>query len=772
MASTPASSSSSASRKGAVGAYLRALTTYSMARLEKEPRQLELAIAKLDGDIRRLATDNYDTFMRGAESVRSSRVALDAIGRSLDSVEGKVPELGEQCSAFASEAARIREAQSVNKAMVENQYRLLEVLEIPQLVNSCARVGMYDEALGLDAHVRALRKRHPDVEVLEDIAAEIRGTMRLIVSQLLRKLEGQLQLPVCLRVIGYLRRMGVFEERQLRAQFLRSRDAWLEAAIAAIPDDDSAYEYVTKYLNVNRVHLFEIVHQYRAIFADASDVGEAGERGLLAFWVHHHVLAIVATIADALERVDDASFVANILEQCMYCGLSLSRVGVDFRGLLPPLFARRMLEIFKAQIASNARAFEESLRDSSWHVDRKTLVKLEILGPRNGDSGNDGGLGSATPGQTPALEKILEYPPLVTLLNGLIAAFNDLRQCPPHAIRAQVARAVIRRLDAALSSLRDAVMTPAVYSESERSAGQVEGLTGAFETALLPHVQLLVDRVFGGTGRAGVEGAGHVLDTADLATRVRGIRRAHAQRTAQVAAQEARERKEREAREAKALARTEARKFTKKLRDEMRLQLKSSSREPLVETKVRAVFDRAAATDQGNAGDGSLSRQGTQRLFARAAGTASDALRSLFRDQLNDQLCSSELEAVAKKIAESSLVEEVSSGALAQAVGETRRGLQERTSGGDKSEETEPKETEPNIRLSEIIATGSAVAGALRVSQEFSDFVAETARKFESGRDDGRLEWKQAWDISRVLFYKFGVSLVDNGTFAADSPAV
>ena len=58
----------------------------------------------------------------------------------------------------------------------------------------------------------------------------------------------------------------------------------------------------------------------------------------------------VEAIAKHLPRIREGGGLASVLEHCMYCGMSLGRVGLDFRGLLPPIFEACILELFTALV--------------------------------------------------------------------------------------------------------------------------------------------------------------------------------------------------------------------------------------------------------------------------------------------------------------------------------------------------------------------------------------------------------------------------------------
>lgn len=58
----------------------------------------------------------------------------------------------------------------------------------------------------------------------------------------------------------------------------------------------------------------------------------------------------------------------------MYCGMSLARVGLDIRGLLPPIFEACVLNLFSKVGCLNAF---QSILQAAWFV--VVVVVLELL---------------------------------------------------------------------------------------------------------------------------------------------------------------------------------------------------------------------------------------------------------------------------------------------------------------------------------------------------------------------------------------------------------
>ena len=93
-----------------------------------------------------------------------------------------------------------------------NHATIVELLEFPQLMDTCVRNGSYDDALDLKGFIGKLAFMHSDLKVVQGLVREVDATSASMLEQLLQKLRSNIQLPDCLRTIGFLRRLGVFSE--------------------------------------------------------------------------------------------------------------------------------------------------------------------------------------------------------------------------------------------------------------------------------------------------------------------------------------------------------------------------------------------------------------------------------------------------------------------------------------------------------------------------------------------------------------------------------
>ncbi|PWA74855.1 conserved oligomeric Golgi complex component-related protein [Artemisia annua] len=420
--------------------YVSELLSFTLDRLHKEPELLRVDAERIRRQMQEVAVNNYRAFISAADALVQIRNEVSDIDKHLETMIAEVPKLTSGCSEFIDSAENILEKRKMNQTLLANHSTLLDLLEIPQLMDTCVRNGNYDEALDLEAYVSKLSTMHPKLPVIQALAAEVRQTTQSLLSQLLQKLRSNIQLPECLRIIGYLRRIGVYSEYEMRLQFLRCRESWLSGILDDL-DQRNAYEYLKGMVNCHRMHLFDVVNQYRAIFADDTSGSEENyDGGLLFSWAMHQIASHLKTLKIMLPKITEGGSLSNILDQCMYCAMGLGWVGLDFRGLLPPLFEEAVLNLFSKNMSTAVENFQVVLDSHRW-------VPLPAVGFSTSSFGEENQEDVTPP------PNLMEHPPLAVFVNGVSAAMNELRPCAPISLKHILAQELVKGLRTVSDSL-------------------------------------------------------------------------------------------------------------------------------------------------------------------------------------------------------------------------------------------------------------------------------------------------------------------------------
>ena len=440
----------------------------------------------MKASLEELAVNNYRAFTHGAKQISSVLSRVKETHFHVEALVADVPELNAALQDFVSQAVVLAKEREANATTLKQHGVLVDLLEIPQLMDTCARRGFYDEGLQLEEFAKKLAVMHPDSDVVAAILRDVRLSTKQMLVQLLQLLKTDLALPKCLKVVGHLRRLGAFTEAQLRMHFLQSRNYWLDAQLAAIPQT-SAYTYLAKLTDHYRVHMFELITQYRAIFADDSSASTTALPGLappvsataagsasgdlLNSWVVQKMKSFLSILESVIVHVDDGASLAQIMEQTMYCASSLGRVGVDFGGLLAPLFQRCVLGMLERSLEKAGRDFETAAQ---------SLPPADGAPPAE-DAAEDA---SAADGVLMPPMSIMACLPCAHWTNAVVAGLDNLQACAPLSLSAVVSA----RLQRAVDELADA-------ADASQHAQQVEPVMA---DAVVPWVNKALAAIYPG----------------------------------------------------------------------------------------------------------------------------------------------------------------------------------------------------------------------------------------------------------------------------------
>ena len=155
-------------------------------------RQKAALLAETQG----LAFEHYQSFLRASQCAADiiDQVPVDDttimllicfqfahVEEHADVLVGELPELSRACQAALADARAIdstrkstalllsnhAQVRSISIVQWHHRPQVIDVLEIPLLMDTLVRKSMYDEALQLQSYVQRLHKKHHDIPIIQ-----------------------------------------------------------------------------------------------------------------------------------------------------------------------------------------------------------------------------------------------------------------------------------------------------------------------------------------------------------------------------------------------------------------------------------------------------------------------------------------------------------------------------------------------------------------------------------------------------------------------------
>lgn len=179
--------------------------------------------------------------------------------------------------------------------------------------------------------------------------------------------------------------------------------------------------------------------------------------------------------------------ISTILGQSMYFGVSFSRIGVDFRAQIAPIFLKAISKYLSVSVLKATKQFEID-------IERFTLINKDLASFKRSIKLDDSNTSKIDNSSSPP-ESLLDFTPLAVYCNALLNIFNELRICSPVAI----IQPFINALEVSLENVSKCILS--FYRGEQQAFGLKEKenfskMCGCFSFELIPFIQNCVNIIF------------------------------------------------------------------------------------------------------------------------------------------------------------------------------------------------------------------------------------------------------------------------------------
>ncbi|KZP15665.1 Dor1-domain-containing protein [Athelia psychrophila] len=498
--------------------YLTELPNAPLTELLSTPQSLTTQAHTLTSSLTSLTHTSYPTFLSLHATTKSLTTTLSSLSTSLDAlITESLPALENAAKEFKEKSGpEVLGERTKARVVLEQHDKLRDLLDVPVLIDTCVRNGMYSEALSLATHastsLASLSSPTKPLPLAASLNASISQSLRTMLSLLLSTLREPgpaRKLPALWKAVNFIRRMEVLDEEELALAFLSGRGPSEEGKDSDAIDAEDVARFLKKYIDAWREGVYDIITQYSTIFLErpngtsplpsspSSKIATAATAPpspliytlITTYASHAFTSLLLPTLQRHLSHTPAA--LPSLLTQLTYCATAFARVGLDFRGLLQGLFG----DAVKDNTGRDMRDASAKWSSSFHSAKRKTSADWMII-PDQAKLPPTGKLSLQTPAHVPP-QILAVYPPIAEYANALLVAFNSLRLLAPVEVMGELVSALDQSIAESASVFLAYVRNLDEEKTGEGSVARAAG--GVFVRIFVPFVRrALITGVYGG----------------------------------------------------------------------------------------------------------------------------------------------------------------------------------------------------------------------------------------------------------------------------------
>eukprot|EP00949_MAST-11_sp_MAST-11-sp1_P000720 g720.t1 len=411
---------------------------------------------------------HYAQHVRFFNSVEASATDAREIGNDIDAICKGVEDVGTSAGNLAEQASRTLADYRVYRKTLQYHSKLLEILELPQLLETCIHHKQYNDALQVAGSALKIWKAYSlrygssasdarggeaagqrGKAIVDGIAREVAKSLTLMEAQhLQRELSSDIELPECLTAIATIQKARSIrfalvanvrpEEGATPMQlfFLECRSRYLRQQLQATqrkysrPAMLSSKEEALDIIEVHRHFFSKTTAMYKALFSEAMEEAETEAGEHLSKWLTENMARFLHFLRKTAGDIDDMALLRNMLEQCLYMNRSLERIGIGMVDVFRYIVETRVVQLFGEWMRSIGQDFQALLNaydlDAVARIGSSSSIVLQPFDPD-----------AIHPPQ-----QLVSFPPLAQLLNSMIAALNELRNCALKSIAGNISASI------------------------------------------------------------------------------------------------------------------------------------------------------------------------------------------------------------------------------------------------------------------------------------------------------------------------------------------